>query len=456
MFANELLLQNGHGAERQYRVEKADAGSVGVKEVTANGRSLEWQTDGNFIVFSCKIPSGAEVLIRVRYTPLETTNGRRKGALSDFVQTAARRYLSEFRDNFLSRHDRLMAIAQKAKRMVSLRAFLNGEAIITMTAEAAAGLPASGGSRYDGESKQSRLSYALITPARNEALFIENTIRSVIAQTVRPRRWIIVSDGSTDGTDETVQRYVSQHGWIELLRMPERRDRQFAAKAHAFNAGYALLKDLEFDIIGNLDADITFDRDYLSFLLSKFQLSPELGVAGTPFVEDHDRLNHHSYAHQFAQLEHVSGACQMFRKECFEEVGGYVPVKAGAVDWIAVTAARMKGWRTRTFTEKVCFHHRKLGVGSGSHGKLRVRFHYGRKAYYVGGHPLWECLRGLFQVREKPFVLGGVWFIAGYVWAALHRSERTVSHELMHFHRAEQMARLRQIFSRLAGNRGRI
>jgi glycosyltransferase involved in cell wall biosynthesis len=456
MFANELLLQNGHGAERQYRVEKADAGSVGVKEVTANGRSLEWQTDGNFIVFSCKIPSGAEVLIRVRYTPLETTNGRRKGALSDFVQTAARRYLSEFRDNFLSRHDRLMAIAQKAKRMVSLRAFLNGEAIITMTAEAAAGLPASGGSRYDGESKQSRLSYALITPARNEALFIENTIRSVIAQTVRPRRWIIVSDGSTDGTDETVQRYVSQHGWIELLRMPERRDRQFAAKAHAFNAGYALLKDLEFDIIGNLDADITFDRDYLSFLLSKFQLSPELGVAGTPFVEDHDRLNHHSYAHQFAQLEHVSGACQMFRKECFEEVGGYVPVKAGAVDWIAVTAARMKGWRTRTFTEKVCFHHRKLGVGSGSHGKLRMRFHYGRKAYYVGGHPLWECLHGLFQVHEKPFVLGGVWFIAGYVWAALHRSERTVSHELMHFHRAEQMARLRQIFSRLAGNRGRI
>ena len=138
----------------------------------------------------------------------------------------------------------------------------------------------------------------------------------------------------------------------------------------------------------------------------------------------------------------------MFRKECFEEVGGYVPVKVGAVDWIAVTTARMKGWQTRTFTEKVCFHHRKLGVGSGSHGKLRMRFHYGRKAYYVGGHPLWECLRGLFQVREKPFVLGGVWFIAGYVWAALHRSERTVSHELMRFHRAEQMARLRSIFKR--------
>lgn len=305
-------------------------------------------------------------------------------------------------------------------------------------------------------SSSKTLTYALVTPARNEAAFIEQTIRSVIAQTAQPRRWIIVSDGSTDGTDEIVQRYAREHDWIELLRMPERPDRQFAAKAQAFNAGYAhlssvlcpLSSDSGFDIIGNLDADITFGPDYFEFLLSKFQLCPELGVAGTPFVEDHDRLDRHSYAHQFANSTHVSGGCQMFRKKCFEEIGGYVPVKAGAIDWIAVTTARMKGWQTRTFTEKVCFHHRKLGVGSGSHGKLRMRFHYGRKAYYVGGHPLWECLRGLFQVREKPFVLGGVWFIAGYVWAALHRSERTVSPELMRFHRAEQMARLQRVFAR--------
>ena len=292
------------------------------------------------------------------------------------------------------------------------------------------------------------LTLALVTPARNEAAFIEQTIRSVIAQTARPRKWIIVSDGSTDGTDEIVQRYEREHDWIKLLRMPERRDRQFAAKAHAFNAGYARLAGISFDIIGNLDADITFEPDYFSFLLSRFQFSPELGVAGTPFVEDHERINQHSYAHQFANSTHVSGACQMFRKECFEEVGGYVPVKVGAVDWIAATTARMKGWRTRTFTEKVCFHHRKLGVGSGSHGKLRMRFHYGRKAYLVGGHPIWECLRGLFQVREKPFVLGGLSFIAGYTWASLIRSERAVSRELIQFHRAEQMARLRRVFTR--------
>lgn len=292
------------------------------------------------------------------------------------------------------------------------------------------------------------MSYALVTPARNEAAFIEQTINSVVAQSVLPCRWIIVSDGSTDDTNEIVQRCARRYDWIELVRMPERRDRQFAAKAHAFNAGCGRLRDVSFDIIGNLDADITFDPDYFSFLLSKFQSSPELGVAGTPFVEDHKQLNDHSYGHQFADTSHVSGACQLFRRKCFEEVGGYVPVKSGAIDWIAVTTARMKGWQTRTFTEKVCFHHRKLGVGSGSHGKLRMRFHYGRKAYYVGGHPMWECLRGIFQMRQKPFVLGGLWFISGYTWAALRRSERAVTPELMCFHRAEQMARLRSIFGR--------
>ena len=288
------------------------------------------------------------------------------------------------------------------------------------------------------------LSLALVTPARNEEAFLEGTIQSVLAQTRRPVRWVIVSDGSTDGTDAIVRRYASQHAWIELLRMPERRDRQFAAKAHAFNAGYARVKDLGCDVVGNLDADITFEPDYLEFLLGKFAADPRLGVAGTPFVEEHDQRHKHTYAHQFAQLEHVSGACQLFRRECFDAVGGFVPVKGGAVDWIAVTTARMKGWQTRTFTEKVCLHHRT--IGSGNHGPLMTHFHYGRKAYYVGGHPVWEIVRGVFRMRQKPWVLGGLWFQAGYVWAGLRRTPRVVSPELMAFHRAEQLARLRALW----------
>ncbi len=289
------------------------------------------------------------------------------------------------------------------------------------------------------------LKYALITPARNEEAYLEATIRSVIAQTVRPSKWVIVSDGSTDRTDDLAKAYAAQHDWIELLRMPEHRDRQFAAKAHCFNAGYARLQGSDYDIIGNLDADITFAPDYCEFLLAQFEAMPKLGVAGTPFVEEADQAGQHTYAHRFAQLEHVSGACQLFRRECFQAVGGYVPIKGGAIDWIAVTTARMKGWRTRTFLEKTCLHHRKLGTGTDS--KLMVRFRYGQKAYYVGGHPLWECLRGIFQMRQKPFIVGGGYFLGGFLWAALTRMPRPISAELIAFHRAEQMARLKRSFT---------
>jgi glycosyltransferase involved in cell wall biosynthesis len=287
-----------------------------------------------------------------------------------------------------------------------------------------------------------QLSYVLITPARNEEAFLEATIRSVISQTHRPGKWVIVSDGSTDGTDEIAKRYAQQYDWIELLRMPEHRDRQFAAKANCFNAGYARLQGLNYDIIGNLDADITFQSDYFEFLTGKFAQMPNLGVAGTPFVEDSTQPDQHTYAHQFAQLDHVSGACQLFRRQCFEQIGGYLPIKGGAIDWIAVTTARMKGWQTRTFLEKTCLHHRKIGTGTDN--KLMVRFRYGQKAYYVGGHPVWEYLRGIFQMRQRPFILGGAYFIFGFLWASVTRMPRPVSPELMAFHRSEQMARLKQ------------
>lgn len=287
------------------------------------------------------------------------------------------------------------------------------------------------------------LTYVLVTPARNEEKYIGATIESVVAQTVRPLRWIIVSDGSTDATDDIVKAAAARHDWIEWLRMPDRRDRTFAAKAVCFNAGFERLRHLRFDIVGNLDADITIEPDYFTFLLGKFEALPRLGVAGTPFVEQGDRPDQHTYAHQGANVEHVSGACQLFRRACFEAVGGYVPIKGGAIDWIAVTTARMKGWQTRTFLDKHSNHHRKIGTADS--GPLRARFHYGRKAYYVGGHPVWELLRGLFQMRQSPYLIGGASFLAGYFWAALTRVQRPVSADLMAFHRGEQLARLRRL-----------
>jgi glycosyltransferase involved in cell wall biosynthesis len=282
-------------------------------------------------------------------------------------------------------------------------------------------------------------SYVLITPARNEEAYIEKTIQSVISQTVLPEKWVIVSDGSTDRTDEIVQKYVPGYSWIELIRMHEHRDRQFAAKVSAFNAGFDKTGDTRYDIIGNLDADISFEEGYFEFLMEKFAGDSSLGVAGTPFVEEGSH-----YDYRFTNIEHVSGACQMFRRECFANIGGYVPIKGGGVDWTAVTTARMKGWKTRTFTEKVCQHHKKMG--SGNHGEFAALFKHGKKDYFLGGHPLWQVFRSVYQMTKKPYLLGGSLLFLGYLWALITRTERPISKELMKFHRGEQMQRLKKVF----------
>jgi biofilm PGA synthesis N-glycosyltransferase PgaC len=282
--------------------------------------------------------------------------------------------------------------------------------------------------------------YVLITPARNEAQFIELTLRSVIAQTTRPLKWIIVSDGSTDGTDEIVRRYTHVHDWIELIRTPERSERHFAGKVHAFNAGYVRTRNLEFEVIVSLDGDISFDENYFSFLLTKLDEDPTLGLVGTPFEDG----AHGTYDYRFVNIEHVSGACQTFRRKCFEEIGGYVPVKGGCIDHIAVISARMKGWKTRTFTERVCLHHRPMGTAQQSF--LMARFKNGQKDYAMGNHPLWELSRALYQLRKKPLLLGGTALLLGYLSATVRGDQRPVTAELVSFVRREQMLRLRTFF----------
>jgi hypothetical protein len=250
---------------------------------------------------------------------------------------------------------------------------------------------------------------------------------------------MVVSDGSTDGTDEIVKRYSALNPWIELIRTAERKERHFAGKVQAFNTGYERLKGLDYDFVGSLDGDMSFDAEYFEFLLGKFAQNPGLGLAGTPFKEGNV-----SYDYRYVSIEHVSGACQLFRRECFEAIGGYVPVKGGGIDLIAVLTARMKGWQTRTFTEKTSFHHRNMG--SAKHGLLATKFKDGEKDYVLGGHPAWELFRWVYQMSKRPYVAGGCALFAGYLWAMARRVTRSVSPELMAFRRREQMARLKSRF----------
>ncbi len=280
----------------------------------------------------------------------------------------------------------------------------------------------------------------LITPARNEEAFIEKTIQSMVTQTVLPIRWVIVNDGSTDGTAAIIAHYAGLYEWIDVVNMPVHRDRSFAAKVHCFNAGYDTLRTLDHDVVGNLDADVSFERDYLGFLLCRFSEDPRLGVAGTVFEEDD---GYSSGADSFEGQNHVAGGCQLFRRQCFEDIGGYIPNKAGGIDWIAVTTARMMGWRTRSFREKSFFHHRSLGTAD--RGRLRSLFSYGEKDYYLGGHPLWELFRVAYRIWKRPYVLGGLAVGLGYAWAWLRRIDRAVSADLVRFHHKEQMGKLKVI-----------
>jgi poly-beta-1,6-N-acetyl-D-glucosamine synthase len=282
--------------------------------------------------------------------------------------------------------------------------------------------------------------FVLITPARNEADYIDLTLKSMVAQSLRPLKWVIVSDGSTDRTDEIVTSYLIDHPWIELVRLPERKERHFAGKVYAFNAGYERIQHLAFDIVGNLDADVSFEPDHFEFLIGRMGSNPQLGVAGAPFREDGFQ-----YDYRFSNIENVWGGCQLFRRACFDAIGGYMPIKGGCIDHVAVLSARMHGWQSRTFTEKVCIHHRLMGTAL--HGGLKAKFRLGAKDRLVGNHPLWQVFRTVYQMKHRPYIVGGLALGLGYTWSMVRPREVQLSPQFIAFVRREQMRRLKKLFT---------
>jgi glycosyltransferase involved in cell wall biosynthesis len=288
------------------------------------------------------------------------------------------------------------------------------------------------------------MKYVLITPARNEEALIRKALDSVTSQTLPPLKWFVVDDGSKDRTAAIVEEYASRFPWIELVRQPERVDRSFAGKVLAFNAGFERAQGLPYDVVGNLDADISFPPDYMEFLMKKFDEDPELGVGGTPFTEDE---GYDTARDSFEGENYVAGGVQLFRARCFQDVGGYIPIPAGGIDWIAVMSARMKGWKVRSFAEKRFHHYRALGTAEMS--PLVATFDYGRRAYSLGSSPIWQFLRCMYRMKRKPYVLAGLSLGAGYFTSMVLRTKRAVTPEMIRFYRREQMQKLRWIFQSL-------
>jgi poly-beta-1,6-N-acetyl-D-glucosamine synthase len=291
--------------------------------------------------------------------------------------------------------------------------------------------------------------YVVITAAKNEADYIGRTLAAMAAQTVPPLRWVVVSDGSTDETDALVRRHAEACPWTTLVRLPERNDRHWGAKVDAFNAGYAQARELEFDFVANLDADVSLSPNYFACLLSHFARNPRLGVAGG---EVYDAVDGREILPVCHDRNEVPGPCQLFRRACFEEIGGYLRAREGVEDTIATMTAMMHGWEVARFTDCRLVHHRPVG-GMGGRSVFKVGFLYGKKDYLLGDHPLWEVGRFLYRMRDKPYVLSSGVRLAAYTWAALRRLPRPVPDAFVAFRRRWQMRRLRAALGLGGGER---
>lgn len=277
--------------------------------------------------------------------------------------------------------------------------------------------------------------YALITAAYNEEKFIGRTIASVVSQTMRPARWIIVSDGSTDGTDNIVRSAIEHYDFVRLVRLCDDHPRNFAAQANAIGAGQKHLQGVEFDFVGNIDADISFGPDYFADLLSKFSEDDRLGLAGGWIHE----MKGGVFKPIKAYVNSVPHAVQLFRRDCFETIGGYPALPYGGPDTYAEVGARMHGWQVRSFPELTVYHHRPAASAG---GVVRGRFRQGLMDFSLGYHPAFEAIRCLHRWNEPPFVVGAVVRSAGFLWAWLSGQSRAVSREFIDFYRQEQLKRL--------------
>jgi glycosyltransferase involved in cell wall biosynthesis len=283
--------------------------------------------------------------------------------------------------------------------------------------------------------------YVLVTAARNEERYIKGTLESVVSQAVQPVRWVVVSDASTDRTDAIVDEYARKHSFIRLLRLAKDHPRNFASQVNAIAAGVKLLESESYHFIGNLDADVSFAPDYFQKLIEKFERYPELGLAGGVLREESGSELKPSPGEYSRSVPH---AVQLFRRACFEDIGGYPPLPYGGPDTYAEVAARMKQWSVQVFPDLIVAHHRAVGSAG---GLLRGRFRQGMMDHSLGYLPSLELVKCGRRIREKPALIGCLARLSGFLWAYARIGSRPVPEEFVRFLRSEQRRRIRALFS---------
>jgi glycosyltransferase involved in cell wall biosynthesis len=284
--------------------------------------------------------------------------------------------------------------------------------------------------------KRSR--YAVLTAAKNEERYIGTAIESVLRQTCRPAAWFIMDDGSTDRTAEIVAAHAARHPFIHLLSTPTGATRSFGAQYRAINAAYTIASTtLPFDFVAMQDADIELPQaDYYSQLLALFESEPPLGVSGGYI---HERAGTAWKCRPSNSPQAVAGGIQMFRRTCFDAIGGYKPLAFGGEDWLAQLDAASLGWAVRPMLQLPVHHHRPTSTAD---GRTRGLFRMGMRDASFGSHPVFELLKCLRRAGERPYLCGSAIRYAGYTWYSLTRSGPVIPANRVDQLRAGQVARM--------------
>jgi biofilm PGA synthesis N-glycosyltransferase PgaC len=280
------------------------------------------------------------------------------------------------------------------------------------------------------------LNFVVITPARDEEDHIEKTLSSMVNQSILPRQWVIVDDGSSDRTTDIVEKYVDGHPWIKLVRREDRGARkQGGGVIEAFYEGFRSVEGLEWDFIVKLDADVSFDSDYFESCFKKFSDDPKLGVGGGLIYnsDGENRWVEKTMGPRF----HVRGATKIYRKDCWVDIAPLT--RAPGWDTVDEVKANMKGWSTYTFVDIPLVHHRYTGSADGA-WKNAVK--NGRANYISGYHVIFmifKCAKRLFQ---SPFLIGSSGLMWGYISGYLYGKERITDSEFISYIRKQQIRRI--------------
>lgn len=270
--------------------------------------------------------------------------------------------------------------------------------------------------------------YILISPVKDEEKYISTTVESVLNQSILPKKWIIVDDGSKDKTREIIRKYCEELHWIKLICLDRDRERAPGqAVINAFNVGYKEVKNEPYEYIVKLDGDLRLDKQYFEKLFDKFEKNELLGIASGVYNE----LKGKDFVRVPFPRYHAAGASKVIKRECFEAIGGFVSSRGW--DTVDEIKAMVQGWETRNFPDIHFYHLKKEGSGIGS---LRTNLMHGEIYYLTGGSKLFFVFKFIHRfVYGDPFFLGSVFMFFGYMVAAIKNRKRLVNDEEMKFYR---------------------